>query len=372
VNYVSLFTGIGGFDLAFDRAGMTPLANVEIDAKARSVLVRHWPNVPQYTDVKEFHAPDGTDLVCGGFPCQDLSVAGRRAGLAGERSGLFYEVARILDEAKPEWVVLENVPGLLSSNGGRDMGAVLGTLADLGYVGAYRVLDAQYFGVAQRRRRVFIVGRLGADGAREVLLEPAGVRRDPAPSREARPEVAGTLGGGSGSRGWAPDLERMTSLSASQRAVGALTTNGVGTCGADDNQAQAGHLIPTHAVSPCLQERGYKGVDSDMTQAHVVRLPIPFDTTQITSAANRSRPEPGSPCHPLAASAHVPAIATSVAVRRLTPTECERLQGFPDGWTDGQADSTRYKQLGNAVAVHVVEWIARRLVAASNAEKSAA
>lgn len=334
MRFGSLFAGIGGFDLGFERAGMAPAFQVEIDAKCRAVLSARFPGVPQYTDVKEF---DGTvhpvDVLCGGFPCQDLSVAGRRAGLGGARSGLFFEVARILDEAQPEWVVLENVPGLLSSQRGRDMGVVLGTLADLGYVGAWRVLDAQYFGVAQRRRRVFLVGRLGADGAAEVLLEPEGVRRDSPPSRET-----GT-------------------------AVAALTANGVGTCGADDNQGQAGHLIPTHEVSPCLQERGAKGVDSDMTQAHDVRLAYGLSENQ-RAEVRLTEIHRQLTCGGGKAGQGYPAtFIPSLGVRRLTPTECERLQGFPDGWTDGQADSARYRQLGNAVCVPVAEWLGRRLAA---------
>jgi len=169
---VSLFAGVGGFELGLASAGIETVASVEIDAKARSVLAKRFPHTKLFTDVKEVTANDlykcgfePTDgVIVGGFPCQDLSVAGKRAGLAGERSGLFFEVARLLDETKSQYFILENVPGLLSSNRGRDMGIVIGTLAQLGYGVAYRILDAQYFGVPQRRRRVFIVGCLGDDG----------------------------------------------------------------------------------------------------------------------------------------------------------------------------------------------------------------
>src|SRR5690606_35986875 len=133
------------------------------------------------------------DLVCGGFPCQDLSVAGRRAGLAGARSGLWWEFHRILAGLRPRWVVIENVPGLLSSNGGRDMGTLLRSLGDLGYGWAYRELDAQWFGLAQRRKRVFIVGRLGdAAGPAQVLFEPESREWNPPPRREAG-KVAATI-----------------------------------------------------------------------------------------------------------------------------------------------------------------------------------
>jgi DNA (cytosine-5)-methyltransferase 1 len=220
---VSLFAGVGGFDLALQRAGVTVTAAVEINPKARAVLARQFPSTILFSDVQEVTGHElrttgfipERGIITGGFPCQDLSVAGRREGLAGARSGLFWEIVRLLDELAPRWVVLENVPGLLSSNDGRDMGTVVGALGDLGYGWAYRVLDAQHFGVPQRRRRVFIVaGRhLGAPdltGPASVLLEPEGVRGDLAPSNSTGQDIAGTLGGGSGSRGWADDTDRMT------------------------------------------------------------------------------------------------------------------------------------------------------------------
>jgi DNA (cytosine-5)-methyltransferase 1 len=212
---VSLFAGIGGFDLALSRAGVEVVAMVEIDKACQSVLKRHFPNAQGFTDVtkvKGRHLGTGIDLIVGGFPCQDVSVAGKRAGLAGKRTGLFFEAVRIIEEVKPQYVILENVPGLLSSNGGRDMGTVLGTLAQLGYGLAYRVLDAQYFGVPQRRRRVFIVGSLGDwNGPREILFEPESLRGDSAARGEKRADPTGsvvvsTLQGG-GKRGYRVDAE---------------------------------------------------------------------------------------------------------------------------------------------------------------------
>lgn len=183
---VSLFAGVGGFDLALERAGVPVVASVEIDKHARGVLQQQFPNTTLLEDVKDvtgdqlrelgFEGSDG--IIVGGFPCQDLSVAGKRAGLAGGRSGLFWEICRILDETKTKWFVLENVPGLLSSNEGRDMGTVIQALVERGYGVAYRILDAQYFGVAQRRRRIFIVGCLGDNGRApaEVLALIEGMR----------------------------------------------------------------------------------------------------------------------------------------------------------------------------------------------------
>ena len=183
---VSLFAGVGGFDLALERAGVPVVASCEIDKHARAVLAKQFPNSTLINDVKDvtgdqlrelgFNGSEG--IIVGGFPCQDLSVAGKRAGLAGARSGLFWEICRILDETKAKWFILENVPGLLSSNDGRDMGTVIGALVERGYGVAYRICDAQYFGVAQRRRRVFIVGCLGNDGSApsEVLALIEGMR----------------------------------------------------------------------------------------------------------------------------------------------------------------------------------------------------
>ena len=189
----SLFAGIGGFDLGFERAGHETIWQVEIDKTCNKVLAKHFPNAKHYEDVKETHDLPAVDLVCGGFPCQDLSVAGKRTGLAGARSGLWHEFHRVLSEVRPQFAVVENVPGLLSSNGGRDFATVVSGLVELGYRVAWRVLDAQYFGVPQRRRRVFVVASLGDERCVEILFEPESVRGDPPPCRETREDVACTL-----------------------------------------------------------------------------------------------------------------------------------------------------------------------------------
>jgi DNA (cytosine-5)-methyltransferase 1 len=169
---VSLFAGVGGFDLALERAGFEVVASVEWDKNAQNVLKKRFPKSTIFGDIQGvsgeqlraagFDANGG--IITGGFPCQDLSVAGKRAGLAGKRSGLFWEICRILDETGSQTVVLENVPGLLSSNNGRDMAVVIEALVKRGYRVGWRVLDAQFFGVPQRRRRVFIVGCLRDSG----------------------------------------------------------------------------------------------------------------------------------------------------------------------------------------------------------------
>lgn len=414
----SLFSGIGGMDLGLERAGWRIAWQVEKDAHCRAVLRQHWPDVELHEDVRDVggmvnsgrerdreasgrngnltgadvHLRAGVtardcggnacnadgriqlapvDLICGGFPCQDISVAGRRAGLAGERSGLFHEFMRIVGECAPRWVLIENVAGLLSSNDRRDMGTVLGRLGQLGYWWTWRIVDSQYFGVAQRRERVFIVGHLGAACPPEILLEPESVSGDSPPRREAR-------------EGIAPILE-----AGARTASGGNGRNGCGIGDAGDPMfsLQAGHQ---HAVAHAVACHAAKGGDTT-TDNYVVAfsnrgiaadvfetaradsngaLPMAFDTTQITSPANRSSPQPGDPCHPLASGAHAPAIAEAIP-RRLTPRECERLQGFPDDWTRWPAggreikDGPRYRMLGNAVTVSVAAWIGARIAEAA-------
>ncbi|CEP68734.1 C-5 cytosine methyltransferase [Moorella glycerini] len=288
----SLFTGIGGFDLGFELVGMKVVWQVEIDQACSRVLEKHWPKVKRYGDIRTIKPAklEPVDLICGGFPCQDLSVAGKRAGLAGERSGLFFEFVRIVAGLRPRWVVIENVLGLLSSNGGRDMGTVLWSLAKLGYGYAYRVLDAQYFGVAQRRRRVFIVGHLGKPWAApaKVLFEPESCEGDSPPRRKTREVVASLLASGAGKN----------------RPAGIAS--------------EVDFLVAYSLTSRCGQ-----------------------------------RLEPSSDTY---------VIQDEVYVRRLTPLECERLQGFPDNWTEGESDSARYKMLGNAVCVPVARWIGRKIL----------
>ena len=216
---VSLFAGVGGFDCAMERQGIDVVATVEIDKAARGVLQRQFPKATHFNDVTEVTGEQLRDagfvpergIITGGFPCQDLSVAGKRAGLGGARSGLFWQIVRLLDELQPRFFVLENVPGLLSSKDGRDFGAVLGALVGGGYGVAYRILDAQYFGVAQRRRRVFIVGCLGDDGSApsEILALSQGVCGDSAPSRATWEETTPDVG-----EGFAPSLLTMREGSA--------------------------------------------------------------------------------------------------------------------------------------------------------------
>jgi DNA (cytosine-5)-methyltransferase 1 len=204
--FVSLFAGVGGFDLGLEASGHTCIGQVEIDKNARKILERHWPNVPKHDDVttaidwgKEIGLVVSTDLVVGGFPCQDLSVAGKRVGLAGERSGLFHDALAFAKSVEAKTIILENVPGLLSSNQGRDFGTVLTELANAGYSNIeWRVLNSQFFGVAQRRRRVFIVANLGTEPFKQILFESESGTGDYPQGKSQGQDFAGAVADGTG------------------------------------------------------------------------------------------------------------------------------------------------------------------------------
>lgn len=332
---VSLFAGVGGFDLALTRCGVDVVAAVEIDKQARSVLERNFPGTKLFTDVQEVTGeqliesgfdPSG-GIITAGFPCQDLSVAGRRNGLEGVRSGLFWHIIRLAKETKAEWILIENVPGLLSSQRGRDMGIVLGALDELGYSVAWRVFDAQFFGVPQRRRRVFIVAHLGDGGGSpsEVLaLGESGAGNFESVTAE-REETSIPVGDGIAS------VYRLL-------AFGYYKNDGT-----FSTLKQRDYKDHTDLVTFVKAKRAQSNQDDESWREDSVSPTL----NQFDSGDTRAT------------------VLVLPDVRRLTPTECERLQGFPDGWTAGQSDTARYKQMGNAVAVPVVEWIVRRIIGVS-------
>lgn len=420
---VSLFAGVEGIGLAVERAGWRVVAAVEKDPAARGVIADQMPHIRLFHDVTEvtgdqlravgFVARGG--ILTAGWPCQDNSVAGRRAGMAGPRSGLWVHVARLLAELRPTWFLGENVPGLLSVNDGHDFAQVVQDVADVVGMGcAWRVLDAQHFGVPQRRRRVFIVGCTGNRAAPvEVLFEPEGVRGDPAPGGQAGPRVAALTASSAGSGCGADDNDAQGGrLIVSTLMAGSPTSYRAG-----PDEAAAGHLV----VTTLTTNSGASYDDQQLGQL----IPIAFDAAQVTSPDNRTACRPGGPAPALAATGRPTVAHTLTAnpqgggrrqeddynvvahtlsadgadgadasedgtgrgtplvvdgpyeVRRLTPTECERLQGMPDGWTSTsngrpQADSPRYRQIGNSVAVPVVEWVARRIAAVAESLGAAA
>ena len=387
MRYLSVCSGIEAATVAWQHMGWEAAGFADIEAFPSAVLAHHYPTVPNYGDMTTFKEWDigAIDLLVGGTPCQSFSVAGLRKGMADPRGNLALTYCGILDHFKPKWFVWENVPGVLSSAGGRDFGSFLGAVGEIGYGFAYRVLDAQWFGVAQRRRRVFVVGCLGDwRSAAEVLFESESLRWDLAPSREKGQAVAPTVVQGPPySRTGNERVECDAIVPVADPAYCLETTcHDYSRADGFNMLAQA---IPIHdQATRYAGKRGDKqdgkgngfgiGISGDpaptLTKGdrHAVAQPIPFDTTQITSPYNYSNPQSGDPCHPLATGAHPPSVATSMAVRRLTPTECERLQGFPDDYTQipwgkkpEAPDSLRYKALGNSMAVPVMKWIGERI-----------
>jgi DNA (cytosine-5)-methyltransferase 1 len=449
MNYLSVCSGIEAATVAWHPLGWNPVGFSEIESFPSQVLKHHYPTVPNLGDMtkfKEWEIESNIDVFVGGTPCQSFSVAGLRKGLDDPRGNLMLTYLAIAKQHRPRWLVWENVPGVLSSADGRDFGSFLGGLAVCGYGFAYRVLDAQYFGVAQRRKRVFVVGYLGDwRPAAAVLFERDSLQGNPAPSREKRESSAASIESGFDSSGL-------------QRTVGTLCadTHPGGYSGQD---AYTGRLIPhslsydmkqhhnpqpsdtvqlttsncatvrgdtplvqpTYALQGNMIGRNDKagpqgdGVNVEVcftqntTDRHAVAYNIApgkgelKDDIHITDAyiaktidASGSNPamhqggaaivqpiafgfdaynqtiqgEVNQPLRVSSAPGQVDAVGGVVqgmAVRRLTPVECERLQGFPDNYTDIKSknkptpDGPRYKALGNSMAVPVMAWIGQRI-----------
>ncbi len=364
----SLFTGIGGFDEGFRRAGIECAWQVEIDDACNRVLARRFPGIQRFRDVRDVQRSTlaTVDVIAGGFPCQDVSLAGTRKGLAGERSSLWFEFLRIVRMLHPRWVIVENPPGLLSSNRYRDFATVLRGLVECGYGVSWRILDAQYFGMAQQRRRVFIVGSLGSGRSAQVLFESECSSWNPPPRRQARQKAPAHLAIGSGITCNAIGLRQDDDVNM-EKGVPFVVHNAQQDPNWDIDRSVT---LDTHAP-PIVVFNWQSGGDVRLGCSEYVvptlqasQVPaVVVNMAQITSPENGATVEFGRPCPTLDTKGQVYVFhAGSIAIRRLTPQECERLQGFPDGWTEGESDTARYRMLGNAVNVKQVLWIAQRIV----------
>jgi len=483
MKYLSVCSGIEAASKAWEPIGWEPVAFSEIEPFPSSVLKHHWPKVPNLGDMSKYEQwniqSGSVDLLVGGTPCQSFSVAGLRQGLKDPRGNLMLTYLAIAERLKPRWLVWENVPGVLSSNGGKDFGSFLGALGELGYEWAYRVLDAQWFGVAQRRRRVFVVAHLGEGNlAAKVLFESESVRRDTPPSREARKGIATDVEAGvgvsptitqcKGSRGGCSD-EALMEIKAVHDALAETLMasdykgpghnrdhnfiteeaipihdqatrnagkrgdkqdgkgNGLGIGKPNDpaptltkgdkhavafafdslssnsiksknpisgcNQVDLSKTLDTsRGLDPSCNQGGIAVLyenhpnDSRVTGPHDVAPScvsrygtgggnVPFVQEAIAvDTYNHALQEKAVPIRSTASDiCHTGGVinpADRMAVRRLTPKECERLQGFNDDHTlipwrnkpaDQCPDGPRYKALGNSMAVPCMAWIGKRI-----------
>jgi len=337
MKYGSVCSGVEAATMAWHHMGWEPSFFSEIESFPCAVLKHHYPEVPLHGDFTTIGENDyePIDLLVGGTPCQSFSIAGLRKGMADDRGNLALEFLKLAQRTRPTWVVWENVPGVLSSNGGRDFGAFLGGLGEIGYGFAYRVLNAQYFGVPQRRRRVFVVGYLGDwRPPAAVLFERHSLSGHPAPSREAREETAKCLTAGIAQR-YDSETEKMICFEPrSPDGVPRISKDVCPTL----NTMGGGQREPCVAF----------GINEQPDVAHCLR----------SGASKADKHE--SPTY----------VTNNAQVRRLTPVECERLQGFPDDFTkipyrgkpvDKCPDGPRYKAMGNSMAVPVMKWIGERI-----------
>jgi len=396
MRYISVCSGIEAATVAWHDLGWTPVAFSEIEPFPSAVLQHHYPHVPNVGDMTKFKEwnLEPIDLLVGGTPCQSFSVAGLRKGLDDPRGNLMLTFLAIAERHRPRWIVWENVPGVLSSNGGRDFGTFLGALAELGYGWAYRVLDAQWFGVAQRRRRVFVVGCLGDQAsAAAVLFESESVQRNPPPSREKRKDTTGSTGDGLARCVTAGEMKRQdweTCNMVAQPVAGSHwdspanphptlnQSHNTGGIAASDQElfSQRGSGLVAQPVAYGIdgeqnaseeligtlrshQSGGYEG--ARVAQPVVYERHDQDARVKEVSVAPTLHSKSDNTCD-------LPMVQAAMQVRRLTPVECSRLQGFPDNYTNipwrgkpESPDGPRYKALGNSMAVPCMKWIGERI-----------
>ena len=345
MNYLSVCSGIEAATSAWHHMGWKPIGFSEIEKFPSQVLAHHYPDVTNFGDMtkyKEWNINDSVELLVGGTPCQSFSVAGLRKGLEDPRGNLALTYVGILNKFRPKWCVWENVPGVLSSGSGRDFGSFLGALAQLGYGFSYRVLDAQNFGVAQRRKRVFVVGYLGDwKPTAEVLFEPESLsgnikqskKEKQETSREFIPSVANCI------QTTCNDYSRADGFNMIAHCVDTFPTLLSSTAGVSrtENAVTEHETYIAYAMQGNLIGRDKGGPNG-----------VGVSDSNIMYTLTKT---------------DVHAVSTNMAVRRLTPVECERLQGFPDNYTNipNAADTNRYKALGNSMAVPVMKWIGERI-----------
>ena len=396
MKYGSVCSGVEAATVAWHDLGWEPQFFSEFDEFPSAVLKNHYPDVPNYGDMtkyKDWNLNDKSiDLLVGGTPCQSFSISGLRKGLHDDRGNLMLEYLRMADELKPKWIVWENVVGVLSSNKGRDFGTFLTALGEIGYGFSWRVLDAQFFGVPQRRRRVFVVGCLGDwRSAGKVLFKPESLSGDPPPSRKKGERLAPTVTTGPPfSRTGNERVEAEALVTWPAEIASTLNASFGDKLGLENQHINSGAPL---FVPSSFARVGHGHYSDENDIASTVRARDYKDATDLVTFSPQNSPSNG-----LSISEHtVPTLQTNkqsavvhkahravaykdylrffdttreMKVRRLTPRECERLQGFPDDWTRIQwkgkkpeecPDGHRYKAMGNSMAVPVMRWIGQQI-----------
>ena len=444
MKYLSVCSGMEAASVAWHPLGWTPVGFSEIEPFPCAILKHRFPNVPNYGSLTEYKQwplePGSIDLLVGGTPCQSFSVAGLRKGLEDPRGNLALMFLGLADKLKPRWIVFENVPGLLSSNGGKDFGSFLGALVELGYGFAYRILDAQYFGVPQRRRRVFVVACLGdwraaaevlslGEGLRRYLASGGKKRKGVAADAESGVEAGSILWSGSDQANAERVVDKAGTLNCDQGQRGgficpigeqpftassfAQYAPGVGTVRASGGDLGGGsETLLTQPVPYRKSKRACSTTGNERVEAEALAVTFqpgnlrrdagadPSTTTTLKASAGDQMPHiaypvvpldgmnllsrlgpcgeehsiqnftPGDPSFTLKKGGNQHGVLTPMAVRRLTPVECERLQGFPDNWSriswkgkpeEQCPDGPRYKACGNSMAVPCMFWIGNRI-----------
>jgi DNA (cytosine-5)-methyltransferase 1 len=356
IRYFSMFTGVGGFELGIgNRADCIGFS--EIDKYACKLLGDKFPNVKNYGDATKINPselPD-FDMLCGGFPCQAFSIAGKRRGFQETRGTLFFDIARILEVKRPKLVFLENVKGLLNHNQGKTFSVIIQALEELGYDVQWLVCNSKFFGVAQNRERVFIIGSIRGTPRPEILPFERINRETDGEDKTPRQEI-----------NIIDDVGRPNKFKLGDRMKedgDCFTLNHIEKRGILTKDLEIGIAIQgsqaqrvyTTDIAPTL--KGLGGGQGAKTGLYAI---------SNSSAREFKWQEENSPTILGREYKEPKVVRTPFTIRRLTPTECERLQGFPDGWTAGFSDTQRYKMMGNAVTVNVIKTVSNKLLTSTN------
>ncbi len=362
MKYFSMFSGVGGFELGIGNKGEC-VGFSENDKYASELLKKKFPNIKNYGDATKINPnelPD-FDLLCGGFPCQAFSIAGKRRGFQDTRGTLFFEIARIVEAKRPKIILLENVKGLLNHEKGKTFSLILQTLSELGYGIQWMVLNSKFFGVPQNRERVFIIGSLRETSKSQILPLRESDRNINERNNPGIPTSqtlrAGYYKGGQGTHIKMIQIQKIRDGGQGNRIY---SSEGVSTTIQGQAGGQGAKTGLYAVLTPDRENKRQNGrrFKEDGEPSFTITVQDVHGVMEVAKAIDANYPKGNSPSHRKQNRMIITEIRQRGSIRRLTPVECERLQGFPDGWTEGFSDTQRYKMMGNAVTVNVVRAIA--------------